>query len=177
MTGIINSLPPVIAENTKILVLGSMPGEISLRLQQYYAHPRNQFWRLMNDLIGIPMNAEYEIRVGHLQHAGIGLWDTLKTCERSGSSDARINPVSEEANDIPGLLEQVPSIDAICFNGRKAEQTFRKHLSPSLPAYHQHKICLINLPSTSPANTSLAYGQKLEYWRVILKFLPSLSMG
>jgi double-stranded uracil-DNA glycosylase len=176
MTEIIKSFPPVITHNAKILVLGSMPGELSLRLHQYYAHPRNLFWRLMDDLFGIPINAEYESRVRHLQQTGIGLWDTLMTCERPGGSlDTKILVASEVANDIPGLLDQIPSIEAICFNGRKAEYAFREHIFPSLSDSQRHSISLIDLPSTSPANASLTYAKKLERWQIILKYLPSLS--
>lgn len=172
---LITSFPPVISSNSAVLILGSMPGEMSLRMQQYYAHPRNYFWRLMDDLVGVPAFAPYAERVERLAETGIALWDSLKFCERPDSSlDSRIVAETEVPNDFPTLFDTNPAIRAICFNGKKSEQVFRRRVLPLMPEGQLQMLDLIGLPSTSPANVGLTYGQKLADWRAILNYLPAL---
>jgi double-stranded uracil-DNA glycosylase len=164
---LLTSFPPVIAPGAKALILGSMPGAASLALQQYYGHPRNLFWPIMGELVGAYPTLPYAERLAALQSAGIALWDVLKHCERPGSLDASIVAGSEAPNDFPSLLSQYATIRAICFNGKKAEQTFQRHVLPLLPAAVTARIELIALPSTSPANAYQSFEQKLARWQVV----------
>ncbi len=122
---------PIVDAECRVLVLGTMPGTVSLQRNQYYAHERNRFWRVMESLVGVPANAPYEDRLVGLRSAGIALWDTLKHCERGGSLDAKIR--NAEPNDFGGFLEQYPSICVIALNGRKAAEVFRRRIYPGLP--------------------------------------------
>jgi hypoxanthine-DNA glycosylase len=166
------SFPPVISSIATVLILGSMPGVMSLKENEYYAHPRNLFWRIMDNLIGVPALADYSERIKHVSQAGIALWDSLKTCERPDSLDASIVVGTEEPNDFFSLLHKYPAIRAICFNGKKSEEVFRKQVLPGIPEAAFQRVDLIGLPSTSPANVGLSYEQKLSRWRVILDYLP-----
>lgn len=159
---LVTSFPPIITPASTVLILGSMPGEMSLRLQQYYAHPRNHFWPIIEDLTGVPARAPYPERVGRLAESGVALWDSLKACVRPGSLDTSIVPDTEEPNDFLSLLAAHPAIRAICFNGKKSEQVFHKRVLPTIPAASLDRLDLIGLPSTSPANASFTYAQKLE---------------
>jgi hypoxanthine-DNA glycosylase len=154
-------LPPVVDDATRVLVLGSMPGEISLQMQQYYAHPRNAFWRIMSDVIGVDLDADYQARVGQLLGAGIGLWDVLHLCDRPGSLDSAIVRETMEINDFERLFNAHPGIVRVRFNGAKAAQVFARLVAPQLhsPA-ERHR-----LPSTSPANAAIPYDAKLRAWR------------
>lgn len=152
-----------------------MPGTMSLRLQQYYAHPRNHFWPIMEDLVGVPARAPYSERVARLAETGVALWDSLKACVRPGSLDTSIVPDTEEPNDFLALLEAHPAIRAVCFNGKKSEQVFRKQVIPTIPAAILARLDLLPLPSTSPANAGCTYQQKLARWRVIVEYLPKVK--
>ena len=157
-------LPPVVDDGTRVLVLGSMPGQVSLQMQQYYAHPRNAFWRIMSELLGLDDHADYAARLDAMLAAGIGLWDVLRLCDRPGSLDSAIVRDSMEANDFEKLFAQRPSITQVFFNGAKAEQVFRRLVAPNLarpPTY-------LRLPSTSPANAGVAYDAKLRAWRAVV---------
>lgn len=169
---LVASFPPIITVDSSVLILGSMPGAMSLRLQQYYAHPRNHFWLIMEDLTGVPARAGYAERTERLAATGIALWDSLMVCVRPGSLDASIVPETEEPNDFSTLLNTHRAIRAICFNGKKSEQVFRKRVLPDLPAAVTQRLAFHSLPSTSPANAGYTYAQKLERWRVILDYLP-----
>lgn len=170
----VTSFPPVITPASTVLILGSMPGEMSLRMVQYYAHPRNHFWRFMEDLTGVSTQAEYAQRIEHLKQTGVALWDSLKECERPrGSADSAIVAGTEVPNDFPALLAKHTAIRAIGFNGKKSEQVFRKHVLSTIPAAVLGRFDLLSLPSTSPANASITYDQKLARWRIILDYLPA----
>lgn len=162
------SFPPVIGRKPRILILGSMPGEESLRQGQYYAHPRNQFWMIMGALIGAGPELPYADRLARLKESGIALWDSLKLCERTGSLDSSIRPESEIANEVACLLAEYPSIRIVCFNGQKAAAAFRKHILSELSQARRDEIEWITLPSTSPANAARSRNQKLEQWRLAL---------
>lgn len=164
----VNSFPPIVSKRARVLILGSMPGIRSLELNQYYGHPRNLFWTFMDEICGASPDFEYQQRTDKLQQLGIAIWDVLQHCERKGSLDADIVSNSEIPNDIPGLLFKYPDIQVIAFNGKKAEQTFRKYISPDLS---NREIILLPLPSTSPANASLPKTEKLKRWMAIKKHL------
>ena len=154
-----------------MLVVGSMPGVISLTAQRYYANPHNLFWRVMSELAGAHPELPYEARVARLHAAGIAVWDTLKSCERGGSLDSAIVRGTEVPNDFAGLLTKYRSIRAIALNGGKARDVFRRHVVPTLDEATLARITLLELPSTSPANASQKLDAKLDRWRALKPFL------
>ncbi len=156
------SFPPVARADAEILVLGSMPGEKSLEMQQYYAHPANLFWKFMAEARGLPQNATYQERLAAMTEARVALWDVLRQCEREGSLDSDIKAHSERPGDIVGLLHNCPQIRRICFNGQKAAAAFRRHIVPHLPAGRVFEMLV--LPSTSPANASQRREEKFRIW-------------
>src|SRR5262245_30905167 len=127
----VESFPPIVSEKSKVLILGSMPGEISLKAGQYYAHPRNAFWRIMDELFGAGPPLPYGERVERLNSVGVALWDTLQACVRTGSLDTSI--IEEVANEFPAFFAKYPRITHVYFNGGKAETAFRRHALPSMP--------------------------------------------
>ena len=166
-----NCFPPASLPDAEILILGSMPGRVSLEHNQYYAHPRNLFWSMMQLFFAIDVNAPYQDRIRHLNENNIALWDVLNQCEREGSLDVNINTQTEKANDLAGFLLQHKSVTRICFNGQKAYASFKKHILKKFPEIEQ-RYELVVLPSTSPANASIAKEKKLAQWRNALLSLP-----
>jgi hypoxanthine-DNA glycosylase len=160
----LTSLPPVVDDATRVLVLGSMPGVLSLQMQQYYAHPRNAFWRIMNDVIGVDPDADYQARLRHLLDAGIGLWDVLHLCDRPGSLDSAIVRETMEPNDFERFFTEHRCIVRVCFNGAKAAQEFARLVEPRLKS----PVECHRLPSTSPANAATSFEAKLRSWRAAL---------
>lgn len=142
-----------------------MPGEKSLQMGQYYAHPQNSFWFIMGHLVGFDPAIDYEQRVDRIRQSGICVWDVLQSCTRQGSLDASIDKSSEIANDFNFFLSEHNNISAIFFNGAKAEQLFKKYISPTLGERQQ--CSLYRLPSTSPAHAAMSRSAKLEKWGVI----------
>lgn len=137
---------PVVDANTRLLILGSLPGDASLKAAQYYGHPQNGFWRLVGGVIGIDLVAlPYAERLAALKAAGVGLWDVIASAERPGSLDAAIR--NAEAADLNRLIDSLPALRAIGFNGGTAARLGRRSLTP------RPKLHLINLPSSSPAYT------------------------
>ncbi|MCO7642733.1 DNA-deoxyinosine glycosylase [Pseudomonas sp. S 311-6] len=158
--------PPIAAPGARILVLGSMPGQQSLRAQAYYAHPRNAFWPIMGQLLGFAPDAPYAQRAAMLQQHGIALWDVLQSCVRPGSLDADIDRRSLVCNDFPAFLATYPGITRICCNGAAAHELFRRHALPALGPEHPYE--LLRLPSTSPAHAGMTQAAKLDAWRAVL---------
>lgn len=156
---------PLADDQSRILILGSMPGLASLAAGQYYAHPRNAFWPIMARLLRFDPALDYAGRVAALQGAGIALWDVLQSCTRPGSLDADIDPASQVSNDFAGFLAAHPTITALFFNGATAESCFRRAVLPTLPAGAPPGR---RLPSTSPAHAALSVEQKLAAWQIIL---------
>ncbi len=159
---------PIVGKQSRRLILGSMPSERSLEKQQYYAHPRNAFWFIMQELLAIPANTAYQDKVRIVMDVGIVLWDVLQSCERKGSLDASIKNSSIVVNNFTQLLLDHPKIELIAFNGAKAEQEFSKRVKPKLSSLHQ-QIQTVRLPSSSPAMASLRKEEKLEIWRAALR--------
>ncbi len=157
------SFPPIAATSAKILILGSMPGAESLRQQQYYAHPRNGFWPIMQSLFAISTSLPYQQRCEQLTHQHIAVWDVLKACERPGSLDSNIASNSIEANDFNAFFQAHPKVQAVFFNGAKAEQIYMKSVLPTLDKIRQ-KIPTERLPSTSPAHAVLSLEEKQTIW-------------
>lgn len=164
----VHSFAPICGRSARVLILGSMPGVASLQAQQYYAHPRNAFWPIMQALFGIATDWPYTKRVRGLEAHGVALWDVLESCVRTGSLDAAIARSSMRPNDLAGLLMHEPTISSIFFNGQMAETAFRRHVlpqaNPTLKALPRRR-----LPSTSPANASWSFERKLAAWRAIIE--------
>lgn len=154
--------PPVIGRAPRVLVLGSLPGRASIDAGQYYAQPQNAFWPIMGELCAAHPALPYEERLRVLKRARIALWDVLHAAERPGSLDASIVRATQQPNDIAALVRRHRSIRAICFNGRKAEEIFRRQIEPGLP---RSDLVLLALPSTSPAYAALRRSEKLGRWR------------
>jgi len=161
---LLQGLPPAVRKDARVLVLGSMPGEASLRLGQYYGHPRNRFWPLMAALYGIDASAPYPQRIAALNEAGVGLWDVIGQCVRAGSLDSAIERDSEIANPIAVLCAQLPELRAIGLNGGKAAQAFARYAAPEMDAALERRLAIVGLPSTSPANASYALPQLQSAW-------------
>ncbi len=140
-----------------------MPGEASLAAGQYYAHPRNQFWPIVGEICGFDARVPYPQRVARLESAGIALWDVIASCIRAGSLDSGIDGQSIVVNPFAAFLAAHPCIERICFNGRKAEIAWRRHVQEELPA--SRSFHLLALPSTSPAHAGMSYARKLHVWR------------
>lgn len=158
-------LPPIIGNNPRILILGSLPGDVSLRKQEYYGNQRNMFWDVMSGILGEPAPLQYAKKVDYLMRHGIALWDVLHAAERAGSLDANIR--NGEFNDIERLISENPSIAVIATNGGETEKSFRKYLRT-----HQALICkrICYCKSTSPMVLCSGWNldKLIEQWREIL---------
>jgi hypoxanthine-DNA glycosylase len=157
----IHSIAPLINTDARVLILGSMPGKVSLARGQYYAHPQNKFWYLIYSVFGRSPDTDYKKKISFLKSRKIALWDVIKECERSGSSDAEIT--DPMMNEVYTLLNENPNIKYIVFNGHKSEQLFKKYIKSSF----EREISFFRLPSSSPANASISLDKKLEAWRLI----------
>jgi TDG/mug DNA glycosylase family protein len=162
----IRSFAPIADSNASILILGSMPGIASLNANEYYAHPRNAFWRIMAELLPLDKSATYIQKVEALGSAHIALWDVLQSCSRQGSLDAKIGRQSEVANDFVSFFRSHPQITQVFFNGAKAEAFFRRQV---LAEVDTSAMRLMRLPSTSPAHAALPFVGKLKAWRALLQ--------
>ena len=152
--------PPVERADATILILGSLPGQRSIAEQQYYAHPQNAFWRIMEELFGV--EGDYAERCRQLVENRIALWDVLMSSFRPGSMDADISLGEATPNDFAGFFSRHASVRLIAFNGRKAEQLFGRFVDPLSVADDIRRIAL---PSTSPAYASLSFSGKVVAWR------------
>jgi len=159
----IRGFPPIARPSARVLILGSMPSVASLVAGEYYAHPRNLFWPIMAEILGFDPGARYARRTAALARARIALWDVVASCVRPGSLDTSIRNDSIVANDFPAFLAAHPRISRVCFNGRKAEAAWRRHVAARLPATDKFDCRL--LPSTSPAHAGMGYRDKLRIWR------------
>ncbi len=162
------SFPPVAGPDARVLILGSLPGPMSLAMGQYYAKPQNAFWRIMGELIGAPFDMPYEERLGRVRARGIALWDSCGSAVRVGALDSAIVPGSIVANDVAGFLRAHPRVGLIGHNGAKSASVFAKHAAPTLSP-GQVALPRVVLPSTSPALASVPFARKLELWRAFLE--------
>ena len=160
----IRSLDSIIDENSRVLILGTMPGPESLRRKQYYANPGNRFWKIMYRVLGESNEppSDYKERIHFLKKNGIALWDVLKSCERKGASDSKIR--NGKPNDFAGLPRDCPGLKRIFFYGKKAEHLFKNYGCAEL-------VKSKRLPSTSSANARMSADEKITCWRVIRDFL------
>lgn len=157
------SFPPSVRPDARLLILGSLPGQVSISRRQYYAHPQNQFWRLVGavidqDLVSLP----YETRLEKLAAASIGLWDVVGTATRVGSLDSAIR--DHEPNDLSALVDNLPHLAAIGFNGGAAFRLGSRQLG-------QTHVPLIPLPSSSPAYAAMPFTAKREAWMALRQYL------
>ena len=160
------SFPPVVGERAHTLVLGSLPGQRSLQMHQYYAHPQNAFWKIILQLFGVASPQPYTRRVRILTDHGIALWDVLAAAERPGSLDSSIVLASARANDFAGFFRAHPQIRRVFFNGQKARDTYRRFVLPGLGTEFE-ELRYECLPSTSPAHAGMTFSRKLEAWKKI----------
>ena len=158
----ISSFPPIVDKSSKILILGSVPGVKSLQMQQYYAHPQNNFWKLMFHLLDTEFSSDYHTRLQLLKKHRIALWDVIESCERKGSKDTDIK--SEIDNDIQELINSYPNIKIIFCNGQKSYKNLLKVVGKNFI------IPIVVLPSTSPLHT-IKFEEKLEQWKIIKDYL------
>lgn len=159
-TPLLEGFPPVVDDTARLLILGSFPSVRSLATRQYYGNPRNAFWPIASALFGFDAHAPYETRLAALQSHGVALWDVLHKCRRTGSSDAKIDPRSMQANDFRQLFTSYRSITRVYFNGHTADRLFRRLVG--IDGRVSYRV----LPSTSPAR-AMAPGEKLDAWRSI----------
>jgi len=153
----------LLAANTRLVVLGSFPGVASLRVQQYYGHPQNQFWKIMATLLSLNvadvLAMPYSERAQWLLSQGVGLWDVYAACEREGSLDANIH--NAQANDLQSLRTRCPALAAIAHNGGESFKYVKLTRALGLPVHR--------LPSTSPAHASWTFERKCEAWREVFQ--------
>jgi hypoxanthine-DNA glycosylase len=159
-----HSFPPVVDPNVRLLVLGSLPGERSLAERRYYAHPQNQFWRLISPAAGGDLlNLPYDQRLKALLAAHIGLWDVVASATRPGSTDAAMRDI--EGHDIAALAATLPVLRAIAFNGGTALRHGVKQLGDAAARY-----TIVALPSSSPLHT-IGFDAKLPAWQALAQYL------
>lgn len=157
---VLQGLAPVVGPATRLLLLGSFPSVASLAAQQYYAHPRNQFWPLLSALWGLDLRSlTYGQRLDEVRTRGLGIWDVYARCQRPGSLDSAITDA--EPNNLPALAATLPALAAIAHNGGESARSMRVTAALGLPVYR--------LPSTSPANASWSFERKLAAWRAVFE--------
>lgn len=155
---------PIVSMSSKILILGTMPGEKSLKLQQYYGNRGNHFWKIMFEMFGIPFSDDYDERINLLMKHGIALWDVLQFCEREGSLDSNIK--NEIANDFEAFYNAHPNIMHVFFSSKNAAKYYDKYVG------RRNNIVYDILPSPSGANATKSFKEKLQEWKE--KILPQI---
>lgn len=155
-----SSFAPIACDETTILILGTMPGDESIRRGEYYGHPRNRFWKIISTITGSPLPISYVDKKELLLKNRIGVWDVAHTAIRKGSLDSAIK--NEEPNDLNGLIANLKHLKVIGFNGAKSEQLFNKYFE------RKPDIAYIPLPSTSPANAGIDFESICRKWKGIL---------
>jgi len=165
MTGPLRQLPdisrgllPITGPEPRILILGSFPSVLSLAHREYYGNPRNRFWAVMEEIFDVPAALPYSERTRRLTEEKVALWDVVRECTREGSADSRIrNPLP---NDIAGFIQAHPSVRLVALNGSTASRFYHRFAEvPDIPS--------VTLPSTSPANASVTFGEKVKAWDII----------
>jgi hypoxanthine-DNA glycosylase len=158
-------MPPIARADARLFILGSLPGDASLSAQRYYAHPTNQFWRLLGQAIGEDLQAmPYDERLRRLAERGIGLWDVIASASRRGSLDQSIRRAAH--NRVEQLRHDFPELRALAFNGSTAAAVGRRLLGPA------EGLTVVELPSSSAANTR-PFAQKADAWSVLAQFVGS----
>jgi len=158
--------PPLAHHDASTLILGSLPSRRSLQSGEYFAHPRNVFWRIMGELIDAGPDRPYAQRVERMIAARFAVWDVLESAVRPGSLDAAIEPRTASPNDFPLFLREHPRIRRICFNGQKAAAMFEQLVVADLED-QAGALTFVTLPSTSPAHAAMKFEEKLRKWSVV----------
>ncbi|ASK60946.1 DNA-deoxyinosine glycosylase [Virgibacillus phasianinus] len=168
MTDKLTGLDPIISDDPKVLIAGSMPSEISLTNQEYYGNPRNHFWDILFELFNQETIADYQRKIEFIKQHHLVLWDVIGACHRVGSLDSKIT--EEEPNDILNLLDNYASIRLIACNGTKSFQTLNKNFDLEKLS----NVDVLKLPSTSPipGRYTKNFAGKVEEWKRILTYLP-----
>lgn len=165
MTKPISGFAPIADKSATLLILGSMPSQVSLATQQYYAHQRNAFWPIMLRLLDPDcQTTTYGQRTALLLNNDIALWDVLHSCHRTGSLDTAIAMNSIKANNFKAFFAIHPAINTVCFNGAKAENIYKKTVLPQLNSPFSD-LTYFRLPSTSPAHATMSFQEKLDIWK------------
>lgn len=154
----IHPFDPIIDQNSKTLILGTFPSLDSLKYQFYYAHKRNQFWKILSEIFDVSFENDKE-KVEFLLCHKIALWDIVKSCERKNSADSNLKNCTP--HDIPELLSKYPNIKKILFTGKKAEKIYMLH-------FKDLEVQVFVLPSPSPAYASMRYEEKLECYKILI---------
>ncbi len=158
------AFPPSVDERTRLLILGSLPGDASIRQGEYYAHRGNAFWSLMGDVLGEDLRAlPYAMRLKSLRARHVGLWDVIESADRSGSLDSAIR--GAELRDLSAFIQRLPALKAVAFNGRTAALHGRKQMTDG------SSLTLIDLPSSSGAYASLSREKKAEAWHILRRWI------
>lgn len=155
---------PVSSPRARVLILGTLPGQESLRRNEYYGQPRNAFWKIMEELFGVPAPLPYDERKRRVVESRVALWDVCAAAHRPGSLDSAIDGKSVAPNDLAGFLAGHREVTLVCFNGAKAEALYRRFVLPTLP---NTRVRYETLPSTSPAHAAMPYAEKLRRWSVV----------
>jgi double-stranded uracil-DNA glycosylase len=165
--------PPIAAPDARVLVLGSLPGQVSLARQEYYAQPQNAFWKIMGALFGAGPDLPYVQRAERLMASGVALWDVCGAARRPGSLDSAIELASVIPNDFASFFEDHARVRAVFTNGATATRLYARLVVPRLPAPCS-RLPVHALPSTSPAHASMRFEQKLERWRAVAERVGAL---
>ncbi len=161
------AFPPSVDEGTRLLILGSLPGDASIKQGEYYAHRGNAFWTLMGDVLGEDLRGQpYAMRLKRLKVRRVGLWDVIESADREGSLDSAIR--GAELRDLGAFLDRLPALEAVAFNGRTAALHGRRQIGERLG------LTLIDLPSSSGAFASMSREAKLSAWMAIAPYAESL---
>ncbi len=164
----ITGFPPVADSDAELLILGSMPGIKSLEDNEYYAHPRNSFWYILQRIFNSAEPGNYAEKQQLLKSNKIALWDVIKSCSRKGSLDSSIEKSSIIPNDFTSFFREHMNIRKIIFNGAAAEKAYKKHVRCNSPV-RDGGTGFFRLPSTSPAYASLSKEEKYNIWRRRIK--------
>lgn len=158
------AFPPSVDEGTRLLILGSLPGDASIRQGEYYAHRGNAFWSLMGDVLGEDLRGTpYALRLKRLRARGVGLWDVIESADRQGSLDSAIR--GAELRDLAAFIARLPRLEAVAFNGKTAALHGRRQIGAP-PG-----LSLLDLPSSSGAYAMLSRERKAETWRVLRRWI------
>lgn len=157
---------PVAGINATTLILGSLPSQRSLQTGEYFAHPRNVFWRIMGELIDAGPDLPYPARVERMLAARLAVWDVLASAVRPGSLDAAIDRETAKPNDFGLFLREHPGIRRVCFNGQQAAAMFERLVKPGI-AEQTDGLGFVTLPSTSPAHAAMSFEEKLRNWSIV----------
>ncbi len=160
-----DGLSPLAGRDARVLILGSFPSASSLAQQKYYAHPRNQFWAIMQSLFEIARSDAYSQRCQQLRIRQVAVWDVIKRCQRVGSMDSNIR--DPEANDFAAFYQQHPQIVAVFWNGAAAERHYRTLVGMAIKPAQCDALTGLRLPSTSPAHARLSLANKIKQWQTV----------